>query len=181
MTERQEKLLRLAGAGLLLVTGVLFPNVVGAAFKVSKQIEELQELSALARYRLKKRIEKMVDDKIFQLAGDEIKLTKKGRQILKLIQLSDIKLVKQKYWDGVWHLVSYDIPEKYKKQRDDFRRRIIALGFKQIQDSLWVFPFECREEMAIITKTLGISKYVAYVTTNHLPQQSKLIDRFGLI
>lgn len=180
LSRNQEIIIRLAGAGLLLAVGVIAPNVIGASAKIIKQIEDLGEFTYKMQYRLQKRIEKMVDDKIFQLAGDEVKLTKKGKQILKLIRLSDIKLTKQVHWDGMWHLVSYDIPEKYKKERDDFRCRITALGFKQIQDSLWVFPFECREEMAIITKTLGISKYVAYLTTNHLPQQDRLISRFNL-
>lgn len=180
LTENQEKIIRLVAAGLLLATAVIAPNVIGATAKIIEQIDDLRELSAKARYHLKKRMERMVDDKIFQLAGDEIKLTKKGKQILKLIHLDDIELVKSERWNGIWHLVSYDIPEKYKKSRDSFRQRIAILGFKQIQDSLWVYPFECREEMAIITKTLGISKYVAYLTTDHLPQQDKLVHRFGL-
>lgn len=37
-------------------------------------------------------------------------------------------------------IVIYDIPEKFKKERDWFRRQLIKFGFIMIQKSVWVGP-----------------------------------------
>jgi DNA-binding transcriptional regulator PaaX len=84
-----------------------------------------------------------VHKKIIYLSGDEVKLTKRGQELLKIIQLKDLAIIRPKNWDHIWHLVSYDIPEFKKKERDFFRSKLIALGFGQIQDSLWAYPYEC--------------------------------------
>lgn len=178
LSEKQEKILSLIGTGAFLVSALIAPNAIGAFKKISDQISSLNK--AKNRYRAKQSINDLIDKNIIYLAGDKVVLTKRGQDLLKLIQIKDIELIKPEKWDSIWHLVSYDIPEKKKKERDFFRFKITELGFKQIQDSLWVYPFECREEIAIISQTLGLSPYIAYLNTDHLPLQNKLEQRFEL-
>lgn len=180
LSERQEKILTMIGVGAVLLTALVAPNAAGSIIKVSKQIESMSKLKARNKYRTKRAIDNLVNKNIIYLSGDEVKLTKRGKELLKIIQLQDLEIIRPKKWDHVWHLVSYDIPEFKKKERDWFRSKLIALGFTQIQDSLWTYPFECREEIAVIAQTLGISPHIAYLNTDHLPRQDRLERRFGL-
>jgi len=45
---------------------------------------------------------------------------------------------------------------------------------------MWVYPYECKEEIAIISQNLGIAPFVAYLNTDYLPQQERLIRHFNL-
>ena len=44
------------------------------------------------------------------------------------------------HWDKKWRIISFDIPEKYRKIRRYLREYLYLLGFKPIQQSLWISP-----------------------------------------
>ncbi len=170
ITRKQIEIIKNIAKGTLMLTSFIAPNI--ALFLKSGSPNE--------KYYTKRIIKRLEDEDIIILAGEKVKLTKRGKALLAKIELNDIVIPKSDRWDGVWHLVSYDIPEKKKKERDYFRKKIVEFGFKQIQDSLWVFPWECKEEIGIVCQNLGISPYVAYLNTTHLPLQNKLLKSFGL-
>lgn len=153
---------------------------MAASFVAPNLAQLLKSKAPTDKYYTKKVIKHLEEEGIIFLAGERVKLTKRGRDLLTKIEADDITITKIGHWDKVWHLVSYDIPEKKKRERDYFRRKLIVLGFKQIHDSLWVIPWECREEIAIFCQSTGISPYIVYLNTNHLPQQNKLIRYFEL-
>jgi hypothetical protein len=173
LTKNQKEILKAVGKCL----------VIGAAFLAPNILQILKPKDAKQKHRYKKMIDRLFDDEVIYLAGEKIELTEKGKQLLQLVQIEDIVIYNWRdkpEWDGVWHLVCYDIPEKFKNQRDYFRRKLIESNFYQIQLSLWVYPYNCKEEIAVIAQNLGIAPFVAYLNTDHLPQQQQLIERYGL-
>ena len=87
---------------------------------------------------------------------NSVKLTNKGQ--IKLIEKSTNNVT-----DGKWRMLSYDIPEDSKNRREQFCRSIRRVGFKQVQRSLWACPFVRADEIDLITRELGLTKYVAYL------------------
>jgi CRISPR-associated endonuclease Cas2 len=85
-----------------------------------------------------------------------VKLTNKGR--IKLIENS-----RKERTDGKWRMLSFDIPEKFSKKRNQFRRSIKRVGFKQVQKSLWACPYVDADEIELIISELAIKEYVAYM------------------
>lgn len=173
MSENQKNILKAIGTCLLVGSAFIAPNI----------LQILKPRDSKERYKYKKTMTKLFNDEVIYLSGEKIELTDKGKQLLKQIQIEDIKIYdwrERKDWDGVWHLVCYDIPEKYKKERDCFRRKLIESNFYQIQLSLWAYPYDCKEEIAVIAQNLGIAPFVAYLNTDYLPQQEKLLDRYNL-
>lgn len=62
--------------------------------------------------------------------------------------------------DGKWIMAVFDIPEKVRKQRDHFRKSLLALGFKKFQRSIWVCPYDNLKELKdIISKNL-LDEYI---------------------
>lgn len=171
LSERQKEILKAIGTITLASTvAILAPNLLQILKPSDKQ----------KRYRYKKSLKTLVDHDIIYLFGEEIRLTEKGKELYRIVEIEDIKIPVNDHWDRVWHLVCYDIPEKKKKERDYFKNKLLESGFWAVQDSLWVYPWDCKEEIAVISQNLGISPYVAYLNTDYLPGQDKLIRRFSL-
>lgn len=117
---------------------------------------------------------------VIRLGGEVIKLTEKGQKLLKLFDWEGVNLERPISWDGQWRLICYDIPEFKKIERGYFQRKLQNLNFKKIQNSLWVYPYECREEIAVFAECLGINKFIIYLNTDHLPQESRFREYYEL-
>jgi len=128
--------------GLALV--LLAPNAVRLfAPKRNREYDKL----ALRRsaYYLKRR----GDIRFSKRNGETyIALTQQG--VTRLTQLENVQLIRpaeQQEWDGKWRIVIFDIPEKERLLRDAFRRKLRELGCKLLQGSVWITPFDIREEI----------------------------------
>ncbi|OHB18003.1 MAG: hypothetical protein A2749_00215 [Parcubacteria group bacterium RIFCSPHIGHO2_01_FULL_45_26] len=107
-------------------------------------------------------------------------LTEKGLAVLAKYKLGSLALKKPWRWDGKWRLVMFDIKEPKKVKRDLLRRQLIILGFIRLQDSVWVYPYECREASILIKAGLQMAGEVLYVTANEIENDIKLRKHFGL-
>lgn len=170
LSNNQKNVLKIIGKSIILASAIVAPNI----------LQVLQPKNYKEKYKHKRTIKKLFDYKIIYLFGEEIRLTDKGKELLGIIQIEDIYIFPKDDWNGVWQIVCYDTPETKKNARDYFRAKLAETGFKFIQDSLWVYPYECKEEIAIISQNLGIAPFVAYLNTDYLPQQQKLIRYFKL-
>lgn len=130
--------------------------------------------------KFEKSIKRLEGKGIVHLSGEIIKLTKKGKELAKMFQLEKITIQSPAKWDKTWRLISYDIPEKLKNERMYFQRSLKKLNFRKIHESLWVYPHECEEEVALIAFNLKVSEYVVHMITNHLPNQEKMEKAFSL-
>lgn len=175
LSQNQKDVLVAVGVTLLIGTAMVFPNAA-LIFKLFKP----------KNYREKRKINNsingLIENDIIYLSGEEIRLTKYGKELLRKVQVDGVKIPRKsdKKWDGVWHLVCYDIPEDYKSERDTLRKKLVESGFAKIQLSLWAYPYNCKEEIAVISENLNIAQYVAYLNTDYLPSQNELLLRFGL-
>lgn len=169
--DNQKEIIKCVGVGLFVIASIALPTLPMALQPILKMRgkEKFQ--------RLLKELEKK---RFIEFHGEKIKLTAKGRKMLDEIQVSELNIQEPKEWDGFWHLVSYDIPEKYKKSRDFFRRILENNGFLRIQESLWVHPFPCEEEIAITIKKIDLFPYVITMKTEKLPNEKKIQRLFQL-
>ncbi|MBU4351083.1 hypothetical protein KKF47_00215 [Patescibacteria group bacterium] len=87
-----------------------------------------------------------------------INLTDEGKRKAGYFQINDLKIKKPKNWDKKWRIVIFDIAELKKLHRESFRGKIKELGFRQLQKSVWVYPFDCRAEIELLREFFGLSK-----------------------
>jgi len=64
--------------------------------------------------------------------------------------------------DGRYMLVSFDIPEIKRVGRNNFRRAIKRMGFRQIQKSLWVTDRNVGDLVEAAAVEYKVNEYVAY-------------------
>jgi len=103
--------------------------------------------------------------------NNSIRITNKGR-IVRLEK--SINCVK----DGKWRLLSFDIPEKQKIQRNKFRRSIKRIGYKQVQKSLWVCPYVKADEIDLLVDEYKIREFVAYFVVEKTDIEDYLVSLF---
>ncbi len=65
--------------------------------------------------------------------------------------------------DGTNRYISFDIPEKDKVKRDQFRQALKDLGCQKIQGSLWVTNRNIGKFVEMAAYTFGIEGYVVYI------------------
>jgi len=172
--ERERKIIKAVGLGLL-VTGVL---AVAVTFPGLPAV--LKPFLKRGKKQFKKSLVNLEEKGVIYLGPDKIRLTKKGKELLKIIQISEITIDPPKKWDKLWRLVSYDIPKTKNKERDWFRKQLINLDFIKIQESLWAYPYECSQEISVIAETLGVSPDVVIMQAKTVPNQKKIEAKFGL-
>jgi len=88
-------------------------------------------------------------------------LTDRGKLKILNYRFQNMK-IKRDNWDEKWRVVIFDIPEKLKKARDALRWKLKELGFHELQKSVFVFPYECKNEIDFIIEFFNLRKYVRY-------------------
>ena len=67
-----------------------------------------------------------------------------------------MRINKPKKWDRKWRIILFDIPEKIRKARDVFRYHLNQLGFYEFQKSVFVHPYNCKDEIDYLIEFIYI-------------------------
>ncbi len=105
-------------------------------------------------------------------------LTDHGKKRALYYKIESMEIQKPKQWDKKWRIVLFDVPEKRKGSRDALRTWIKKLGFIELQKSVFILPFDCRDEFDFIVEFLGIREYVRFVVANEVDNEEYLKSRF---
>jgi len=107
------------------------------------------------------------------------RITGKGEQILRL-ETERASIVKKKKWDRRWRVVIFDIPEKRRSVRVRLRRFMDEYGFVRLQDSVWIYPHDCEDLVALAKANLRIGADVLYMIVERLENDKHLREYFKL-
>jgi len=108
-----------------------------------------------------------------------VRLTEKGNQELEKYTVES-NILKPQKWDGKWRLVIFDIKETKKGIRDRVRRNLIRFGFEKLQNSVWVYPYECEDLIALLKVDCKIDKEVLYMESEKIQDDEWIKKKFGL-
>jgi len=133
---------------------------------------------------LKKEIRNLYKSKLIKEKRNEdgsftFILSNKGKLKALTYHFDQIKINRKK-WDRKWRIVFFDVPEKYRWGRDSLRKKLKELGFFELQKSVFVFPYECEDEIDFIIEYYGIRKYVRYSVMEYIDNELHLKGKFGL-
>jgi len=126
-------------------------------------------------YRLKKAkfIRKYFDGKEYFL-----ELTNKGKRQIKQYLTEDLGIKRPLKWDKKWRLVIYDISDDKKDKREILREKLERLGFIKLQESVYVFPFNCLNEINLLKKMYFLDKNVQYLVVERIETEIDLLSKF---
>ncbi|MEK7107893.1 MAG: hypothetical protein AAB814_01860 [Patescibacteria group bacterium] len=163
-----------AVAGLLSVA-LLAPNALQALKLFGwKPHKRYREVIARSRNRLIEHGLLARDEKGF------LRLTSKGEAKLRELERREYKLPHPKRWDKKWRVLIFDIPEKRKYLREKIRNTLRAIGFNQLQKSVWIYPYDCEDLIALLKVDFKVGKDLLYLVVDEIENDKKLLGLFQI-
>jgi len=169
---------------LLLMAGI----ALGLAYSPNRQRRILKELGKewkkINEEKLKRDIRDLYLSKLVWIKENldgscTYVLTEKGKQRALTYHIEKMKIPEQP-WDRKWRLVVFDIPEKLRPARDTLRKKLKDLGFYELQKSVLVYPYECKNEIEFLVEFWNIRKYVRYGILETIDNELHLKSHFKL-
>lgn len=114
-----------------------------------------------------------------QQKGDIYYLTTEGEKevflhCLKNNQLDRFWENKNEKWDGKWRIMLFDIPEKKRRHRDGLRMMLKAIGFKEFQKSVWIYPYQVPNFLKEILFEEEVKHYTRLITATSIEYDKDL-------
>ena len=141
-------------------------NKIDVAFKKRVREREMRDNERKVKRRLQQYLSKLKSDGLiaFNKKDKNFSLLKKGVEKLQELENTDKRSVdlasyKREVGDK-FVIVSYDIPNKYNRERALVRCILIALGFEMIHKSMWCGKVKIPKQFVIDLKNMGILEYV---------------------
>jgi len=145
--------------------------------------KELKKVKNIYLSRAIKRLyqSKLIDFK--ETSDDEviITLSEYGKKHVLKYKIDEIKLKRQNKWDGYWRIIIFDIPEELKNERDVFAKKLKEIGMVPLQKSVFVYPFDCRDELEFIIEYFNLRPYVRFGLLKEIDNELHLKKIFDLI
>lgn len=83
-------------------------------------------------------------------------LTPAGHTALRRIAM---RIARPDSRDGNWHVVIFDVPERLHKARDALRYELGQLGFRKLQESVWVSQYPVSKEFYEFMEAANLLPY----------------------
>ena len=181
--ERRKGYLQQALLAAVAVPGILL--IAAAAPNVLQLIEKIPGNKYKFNYRMKSVASRLAEQglvKFIERGGRKyLEITDKGRHVLEVEQqAAALKARARRRWDKRWRMIVFDIPEKYRKTRDRLRLTLRSLGFIQLQGSVWVYPYDCEEVIALLKSDLRVGASVLYTIVEKIENDAELKRQFRL-
>lgn len=174
-TDIQETILTTILSGGRMGASNLIPQVLNALLNldlpVSKRKNEAVKSAAI---NLRKK-------GLIKFEGGHYALTDQGKKVLGDWQMTDYKVPRPKKWDRKWRVIIFDIPEKKRAIRTGIRKILIEAGFQRLQDSVWVYPYDCEDAIALMKINLKIENYLLYMIVDRIENDRYLRMDFDLL
>lgn len=164
--------------GVLNVAAVA-PNVLSLLKHLDPEKKESRRSSintAVKRLREKGLIEREENKK-----GTFLRLTRQGERAIGILERKEFKTLKPKKWDGKWRIIIFDIRETKKTSRDKFRLTLLQIGFLKLQNSVWVYPYNCEELITLIKTDFMIGKEILYIIADSIENDKWVRKHFNLM
>ena len=112
--------------------------------------------------------------------GTFLRLTPLGEKHIDRLDQDDFKIKHPKKWDGKWRVIIFDIKETRRLLRDKVRLTLSRIGFVRLQNSVWVFPYDCEDLMMLLKADFRIGKDMLYLIVDKIEYDTPLRKKFNL-
>ena len=172
--ELAKDVLKILAAGGILTASLALPNL-------PQVLKFLGVVGAKDKYRVKRTIYNLKNKRLVNFyENGVIEITEKGKKKVLQFDIEEMKINIPPKWDGCWRIVIFDIPEKFKKARNALSKKIKDLGMFPLQKSVFVYPFECRDEINFISEFFRVGKFTQYIVAKEIDSENFLKQHFGL-
>lgn len=177
----------LGALGMSLVVGGImispnFPIVLGAIIKL---IEDAKKIK-IPKSKVKRVLKNLEAKKIISIVEKEnevfVNINEYGRKTVSKYSLKRLLEYKTqtKQWTKTWFIVIFDIPESQRISRNYLRKLLKFIGFYQYQQSVYIFPYECKKEVEFLKEIIDGKRYVKYLVATEIENEKEVKNYFNL-
>lgn len=131
-------------------------------------------------YKIKRQLLGLTQKGYFDISKENNKtffsLTPKGQNLAGLLKFSLGKLK----WDKRWRVLIFDIPEREKYKRERLRDKLSELGFRQMQQSVWITPYPLPASFTDFVSELRVRSYLYALTVESINRENEFKKLFGI-
>ncbi len=145
-----------------------------------------KELKKTKEVYLNRAIKRLYQSKLIDYKENEdgtisIIISEEGKKKILMYKMENLKLKRQDKWDGYWRIIIFDIPEELQYIRRIFCRKLKEIGMYQLQKSVYIYPFECKDELDFIIEYFNLRPYVRFGLLQEIDNELHLRKIFDLI
>ena len=158
------------------LSGLTTQALAGSIYKMYKLMDQAEQRRKYrtilaARTRLTKR-------GLLKKSGIFLTLTAKGVRVLREWGQREYAVPRPAKWDGKWRVIIFDVPEKRRLLRNKIRNTLKIIGFKQLQQSVWIYPYDCEDFITLLKSDFKIGKDLLYLIAEGVEYDRHLRDHF---
>lgn len=175
--ELAKDILKGLAVGGFIVACVAMPNL-------PQVLKLFGVIDSRGRYRFNRSLRNLQEKRLVRMyrknGQDIIEITDKGKRKVYKYKLDEMKLKRPKKWDGMWHIVMFDIPEPKKIARMSLSKKVQEFGLYPLQKSVFVAPFPCRDEINLIGDFFNVREHIIYIEAHEVEGAKKMKQHFKL-
>ena len=84
---------------------------------------------------------------------------------------------KKKEWDGKWRIVMFDVPEKYRKERNWLRFQLFGFEYQQLQKSVFLGKWPLTEDFFSEIVKRKLNNFIRLITIGEIDDE-KILKSF---
>ena len=164
---KTKEILTLLAKGALLTMTLIAPKT---ALVTHHLLEEERDWDAWKRFNpsyLRQTLKRLEKQKTVEIVEENnmqvVKLTSKGKRRILKYAISELKIKRPKKWDQKWRVVVYDISNSQKQLQVLIRETLKNLGFFPMQESVYINPFPCFDEIEFLREYYGLGSQIQYL------------------
>lgn len=136
------------------------------------------------RRRMSQAVSRLVSRGLLQRTGSgsgvRLELTERGKRYARSLYEQELYIPVPRRWDERWRIVMFDVWERRRPVRDRLRFLLKKIGFVKIQNSVWVYPYDCEEVIALIRAELRVGTGALYFVADSIEGDRNLRRHFNL-
>lgn len=118
-------------------------------------------------------IKKFINEK-----GNCLELTPVGKEKALKVYANEFKIAIPETWDKKWRIIIFDIPQEKSHLRDVVRNKLKKIGFYQLQKSVFIYPYDCWEQIRALKYVYCLGPYLQYIVAENIETEVDLVDYF---
>lgn len=146
---------------------------------IGKEWKQLNRLSVIHAIRALY-ASKLITEKVQADGSITMVLSEEGNKKVLQYKMDDMRIKKQKTWDGKWRFITFDVPEHQKKVRDTLRFHFRQIGLREFQKSMFITPYPCADEIGFIVEYFQASSYVRSIIADSFDTELHWKIKFNL-
>lgn len=175
--------------GEIVLRTIAAAGLLSVAFVAPNALKAMQSLGLLPHKRQKEVIRRaqarlVARGLLARNARGYLHLTAKGTEELDYLERNNFEKWREQNlpsrWDKKWRILIFDIKEERRMIRDYIRNKLESIGFRRIQDSVFVFPYDCEDLIALLKADFKVGHDLIYIIADAIENDTSLREYFGL-